>query len=113
MSFSILAISPFLIALVALISVMYGTKDISAITVWQSMTAFDPSDVDHQIIRTGRIPRVAAVLLVGAFLAVAGAVMQGITRNYLASPSLMGVNDGSAFVITLAIVFFQGYQTIK
>ena len=84
---------------------MYGTKDISAITVWQSMTAFDPSDVDHQIIRTGRIPRVAAVLLVGAFLAVAGAVMQGITRNYLASPSLMGVNDGSAFVITLAIVF--------
>ena len=113
-SFSILAIAPFLIALVALISVMYGTKDISAITVWQSMTAFDPSDVDHQIIRTGRIPRVAAVLLVGAFLAVAGAVMQGITRNYLASPSLMGVNDGSAFVITLAIVFpgLPNYQMI-
>lgn len=114
-SFSILAIAPFLIALVALISVMYGTKDISALTVWQSMTAFDPSDVDHQIIRTGRIPRIAAVLLVGAFLAVAGAVMQGITRNYLASPSLMGVNDGSAFVITLAIVFFPGlpnYQMI-
>jgi len=41
--------------------------------------------------------------------------MQGITRNYLASPSLMGVNDGSAFVITLAIIFFPGlpnYQMI-
>lgn len=115
MSFSILAVSPLLIALVALVSVMYGTKDISVITVWQAISAFDPSNVDHQIIRTGRIPRIGAVLLVGAFLAVAGAVMQGITRNYLASPSLMGVNDGSAFVITLAIVFFPGlpnYQMI-
>ncbi len=115
MSFLILALAPVLIALVAIVSIMYGTKDISVVTVWQAITAFDPLNVDHQIIRTGRIPRVAAVLLVGAFLAVAGAVMQGITRNYLASPSLMGVNDGSAFVITLVIVFFPGlpnYQMI-
>ncbi|OEC03711.1 ferrichrome ABC transporter permease [Lysinibacillus sphaericus] len=114
-SFSILVASPFLIAIVALIAVMYGTKDISVLTVWQAITVFDPANIDHQIIRTSRIPRICAVLLVGAFLAVAGAVMQGITRNYLASPSLMGVNDGSAFVITLAIVFFPGlpnYQMI-
>lgn len=113
MSFLILALAPVLIALVAIVSIMYGTKDISVVTVWQAITAFDPLNVDHQIIRTGRIPRVAAVLLVGAFLAVAGAVMQGITRNYLASPSLMGVNDGSAFVITLVIVFSQVYRIIK
>ncbi|AHN23631.1 MULTISPECIES: FecCD family ABC transporter permease [Lysinibacillus] len=114
-SFSILVASPFLIAIVALMSIMYGTKDISALTVWQAITVFDPANIDHQIIRTSRMPRMCAVLLVGAFLAVAGAVMQGITRNYLASPSLMGVNDGSAFVITLAIVFFPGlpnYQMI-
>ena len=67
MAFSILAAAPILIAIVALVSVMYGTKDISAITVWQAVTAFDPSNVDHQIIRTGRIPRIAAVLLVGSF----------------------------------------------
>lgn len=115
LSFSILVASPLLIASVVLISVMYGTKDISAFTVWQAMTAFDAANIDHQIVRTSRIPRICAVLLVGAFLAVAGAVMQGITRNYLASPSLMGVNDGSAFVITIAIVFFPGlpnYQMI-
>ncbi len=114
-SFSILVASPFLIVIVALMSIMYGTKDISALTVWQAITVFDPANIDHQIIRTSRMPRMCAVLLVGAFLAVAGAVMQGITRNYLASPSLMGVNDGSAFVITLAIVFFPGlpnYQMI-
>ena len=76
---------------------------------------FDKSDPDHQIIRSNRIPRAIAVLCVGAFLAVAGAIMQGITRNYLASPSLLGVNDGSAFVITLAVVFIPGlanYQMI-
>ncbi|QCR34350.1 iron ABC transporter permease [Lysinibacillus sp. SGAir0095] len=113
--FAILIASPIFILAVALISILYGTKDISAMTVWNSIFQFEVNNIDHQIIRTSRIPRALAVILVGAFLAVAGAVMQGITRNYLASPSLMGVNDGSAFVITLAIVFFPGlsnYQMI-
>lgn len=114
-SLAILIGSPFFICAIALFSILYGTKDINAMTVWNSIFHFDVNHIDHQIIRTSRIPRTAAVILVGAFLAVAGAVMQGITRNYLASPSLMGVNDGSAFVITLAIVFFPGlpnYQMI-
>lgn len=113
--FAILISSPFFICAIALISILYGTKDISTFTVWNSIFHFDVNNIDHQIIRTSRIPRALAVILVGAFLAVAGAVMQGITRNYLASPSLMGVNDGSAFVITLAIVFIPGlpnYQMI-
>lgn len=111
----ILVSSPFFIALAILLSILYGAKDISALTAWQAFTAFDENNVDHQIILTSRLPRVAAALLVGSFLAVAGAIMQGITRNYLASPSLMGVNDGSAFVITIALVFFPNlpnYQMI-
>lgn len=113
--FVILALAPILIVVITVISIIYGTKDISLLTAWEALVNFDESNIDHQIVRTGRVPRAVAVLLVGAFLAVAGAVMQGITRNYLASPSLMGVNDGSAFVITLAIVFFPGlpnYQMI-
>lgn len=108
-------VAPILIVAVTFISIIYGTKDISLHTIWQSIVNFDKSDPDHQIIRSNRIPRAIAVLCVGAFLAVAGAIMQGITRNYLASPSLMGVNDGSAFVITLAVVFIPGlanYQMI-
>lgn len=97
-----------MIIVITLISIMLGTKSISVPTVLDAFFHFDENNVDHQIILTGRIPRAIAVLVVGAFLAVAGAVMQGITRNYLASPSLMGVNDGSAFVITLAIVFAPG-----
>ena len=111
----ILVSSPFFIALAILLSILYGAKDISALTAWQAFTAFDENNVDHQIILTSRLPRVAAALLVGSFLAVAGAIMQGITRNYLASPSLMGVNDGSAFVITITLVFFPNlpnYQMI-
>lgn len=108
-------VAPILIVAVTFISIIYGTKDISLHTIWQSIVNFDKSDPDHQIIRSNRIPRAIAVLCVGAFLAVAGAIMQGITRNYLASPSLMGVNDGSAFVITLAVVLIPGlanYQMI-
>ncbi|MEN0589107.1 FecCD family ABC transporter permease [Kurthia gibsonii] len=111
----IMMVAPILIVAVTFISIIYGTKDISLHTIWQSIVNFDKSDPDHQIIRSNRIPRAIAVLCVGAFLAVAGAIMQGITRNYLASPSLMGVNDGSAFVITLAVVFIPGlanYQMI-
>lgn len=111
----IIIVAPILIVAVTFISIIYGTKDISLHTIWQSIVNFDKSDPDHQIIRSNRIPRAIAVLCVGAFLAVAGAIMQGITRNYLASPSLMGINDGSAFVITLAVVFIPGlanYQMI-
>lgn len=108
-------ITPFLIIGIMIISVLYGAKDISLQTIWQALFAFDENNVDHQIILTSRVPRAIAVVFVGAFLAVSGAIMQGITRNYLASPSLMGVNDGSAFLITLATVLAPGlsnYQMI-
>ncbi|SHT60193.1 ABC transporter permease protein yvrB [Mycobacteroides abscessus subsp. abscessus] len=114
-SFIIFITTISLILLITLLSIMFGTKEISINTVWDAVFHFNEGNVDHQIVRTGRIPRALAVLVVGAFLAVAGAVMQGITRNYLASPSLMGVNDGSAFVITLAVVFapnLPNYQMI-
>ncbi|MNO34449.1 Iron-uptake system permease protein FeuB [compost metagenome] len=112
---TILLTSPLFIVLAIVLSVSYGVKDIQASTIWQAITQFDASNVDHNIIMTSRLPRVVAALFVGAFLAVSGAVMQGITRNYLASPSIMGVNDGSAFVITIAMVFVPGlpnYQMI-
>ncbi|WP_010289810.1 FecCD family ABC transporter permease [Kurthia massiliensis] len=109
----ILWLSPILIVAVGIISVIVGTKDISLHTIWQSIVAFDAANPDHQIIRANRIPRAIAVICVGAFLAVAGAIMQGITRNYLASPSLMGVNDGSAFAVTIAIVFFPGLGNVE
>ena len=93
---------------VTILSVGMGTKDIPKEVVYDAIFKFDENNVDHLIIKNNRLPRAIAVLVVGGFLAVAGAIMQGITRNYLASPSLMGVNDGSAFFITVAMVFYPG-----
>ena len=88
-----------------LLSILFGTKAISLQTIFQAFFHFNDENVDHQIIVNGRLPRILAVLFVGAFLGVAGALMQGVTRNFLASPSILGVTDGSAFLVTLAIVF--------
>ncbi len=52
-------------------------------------------------------------MFIGAALAVSGALMQGITRNYLASPSIMGVSDGSAFIITLCMVLLPQSTSIE
>ncbi|MED1724667.1 iron ABC transporter permease [Brevibacillus parabrevis] len=100
----ILAISPVAIALVIVLSILYGAKQIDAYTVYQALLQFDEGNVNHQIIMHSRLPRVLGALMIGAFLAISGALMQGMTRNYLASPSIMGVSDGSAFAIALCMV---------
>ncbi|MEK0312239.1 FecCD family ABC transporter permease [Cohnella sp. 56] len=100
----ILVLAPAAIAAALILSVLLGSKDIGTGTVLDALLRFDPGNVDHQIIRHSRIPRAVGAMLVGAFLAVSGALMQGMTRNYLASPSVLGVTDGSAFAITLCMV---------
>lgn len=109
----ILGASPIFIVLSIAVSVLYGVKDIGISTIWQAITQFDANNVDHNIIMSSRLPRVVAALFAGTALAVSGALMQGVTRNYLASPSLMGVNDGSVFVITLAMVFLPGLSNVQ
>lgn len=109
----ILGASPIFIVLSIAVSVLYGVKDIGISTIWQAITQFDANNVDHNIIMSSRLPRVVAALFAGSALAVSGALMQGVTRNYLASPSLMGVNDGSVFVITLAMVFLPGLSNVQ
>ncbi|WP_100401904.1 iron ABC transporter permease [Bacillus sp. FJAT-42315] len=87
------------------VSIAYGSKSISFGMVWEALVHFDSDNMDHLIIQTSRFPRVVGALLIGAFMAVSGALMQGMTRNYLASPTIMGVADGSVFVITLSMIF--------
>ncbi|BAK16488.1 ABC-type Fe3+-siderophore transport system, permease component [Solibacillus silvestris StLB046] len=106
-------IMPVLIIVVTLMSISMGTKSIALETIIDAIIRYDKENVDHQIIWTGRVPRALAVLFVGAFLATAGAIMQGVTRNFLASPSIMGVTDGSAFFITLAFVFLPGISSFN
>lgn len=101
----ILVMAPAVCFLLITASILYGAKNITMDTVWDSIFAFDSESIDHQIIVSSRLPRVVGAMLIGAFLAVSGALMQGMTRNYLASPSIMGVSDGSVFAVTLFMVF--------
>src|SRR5699024_4703062 len=99
--FGIVAI---IIGMIASISI--GVRDIQFSTVFEAIFSFNPADDLHQIITSLRLPRAIAGALVGAGFAVAGAIMQGITRNPLADPGLLGVNAGASFVIVIAFAFF-------
>ncbi|TFJ93569.1 FecCD family ABC transporter permease [Lentibacillus salicampi] len=97
-----------IIALVVSIgfSVAFGAADIHLSTVWEAIVHFNEDLTSHQVIQELRLPRAVAAALVGAFLAVSGAVMQGMTRNPLASPSIMGVTHGAAFALVITMAFF-------
>lgn len=84
-------------------SISLGAKNIDISTIIQSLF-IDNGDVNIKIIRDVRIPRAIAATLVGGFLAVAGAIMQGITRNPIAEPSVMGITQGATFMIAVAFV---------
>ena len=60
---------------------------------------------DQLVLWSIRIPRIAAAAIVGALLAMSGAIMQGLFRNPLADPALVGVSSGGAFAAASAIVF--------
>ncbi|MFO1446215.1 iron ABC transporter permease [Bacillus sp. Bva_UNVM-123] len=109
----ILILSPFAFLLVAALSILFGAKSISIETIVHAIFSFDRDNSDQQIIVHSRIPRAVGTFLIGAFLAISGSLMQGMTRNYLASPSIMGVSDGSAFFITLCMVFLPNASSLE
>ena len=80
-------------------------------TVFQVVLHYDATNTDHQVIVYKRLPRLMGAILIGASLAVSGALMQGVTRNYLASPSIMGVTDGSLLMVTSVMVLFSGVSS--
>ncbi|PJF39040.1 MAG: iron ABC transporter permease [Phototrophicales bacterium] len=89
-----------------------GAADIDSSTVIDAVLHYDASIYDHLIIRLVRMPRVVSGMMVGASLAVAGGIMQGLTRNPLASPGILGVNAGAAFAVVLA-VYLLGQVSLR
>jgi len=91
-----------LLALMA-VGVSLGSERLSLAEVWRGLT--DPSHTsDRVIVWDLRLPRVILAVLVGANLAVAGALLQGVTRNPLADPHLLGISAGSGVVGALLLV---------
>lgn len=91
-----------LLALVCLLSLRIGSVSLSNAEVIGAFTDFDGS-TPHLIVRSLRLPRTVIGLGVGAALAVAGVVMQAVTRNALASPTILGVNSGASFAVVTAV----------
>ncbi|MEG7864223.1 iron ABC transporter permease [Bacillus paranthracis] len=88
------------------LAVAFGAKDIHLQTVWTAVFDYNPKLTQHQIIYELRLPRVIGAAIVGAAFAVAGAVMQGVTRNPLADAGVLGINAGAMFVVALSFAFF-------
>ena len=63
-------------------------------------------NIDGIVINTIRIPRLLVAFICGIHFAVAGALMQGITNNPMASPSILGVNAGASFGLAIAMIAF-------
>lgn len=86
----------------ALVSLRVGSVSMPTSTAIEAFTAFDGS-TEHLIVRELRAPRTAIGLGVGAALAVAGVLLQALTRNPLASPEILGVNAGASFAVVVAV----------
>jgi iron complex transport system permease protein len=99
---------PALLGLLAgafLLHIAVGAKPLPLGTVIDALIHFDASVFDHVIIQNLRLPRAVLAVVVGASLSLAGAFMQGVTRNPLADPGLLGLTAGASFAVVMVTAF--------
>ncbi|WP_341250811.1 FecCD family ABC transporter permease [Euzebya pacifica] len=96
-----------LLAVVVLCSLAFGARSVPVAEAWRSLVDPDPTSSDHLVVRDLRVPRTIVGLVVGGALGLAGTVMQGLTRNPLADPGVLGVNAGAAVGVVVAINVFD------
>lgn len=96
---------------IAVWSLSIGTATIPFTSVVESLLSHGDTRNDI-IVWSIRMPRAVVAIVVGASLGVAGAIMQAVTNNPLASPDLLGVSTGAAFAVVVFIVFFDGSSPI-
>jgi iron complex transport system permease protein len=88
-------------------SVTLGARELSLGTVLEALTAADPRNNDHTVVLDLRLPRTVIGLLGGLALGLVGALMQGLTRNPIADPGLLGINAGASLMVIVAITSFD------
>ncbi|WP_234807858.1 FecCD family ABC transporter permease [Mycolicibacterium bacteremicum] len=99
-----LVVAAVVLAGVTSASILIGNFSVTVGDVFAAMSRPATTDLDR-IIAHIRIPRTVTGLLAGTALGIAGAVMQGITRNPLAGPGILGINSGAALAVVLAMTF--------
>lgn len=88
------------------LSILFGDAKIDIPTIIDAIFNYNPKNQQHNVISEIRIPRDLGAILVGMALSVAGAVIQGVTKNSLADPSLIGLNSGASFGLAITYAFY-------
>lgn len=91
-------------------SISFGAAEISVKSAWEALFSFDGSLTEHQTVLSLRLPRTLADMIVGASLAVSGAIMQGTTKNPLADSGLMGISSGATFAMALTLALMPQFS---
>lgn len=94
------------LVLCALASVMYGAKSVNLESVLGAFWSTDAAAFDVNVVKA-RIPRTVFGILAGSALGISGALMQAITRNPIADPSILGVNTGASLFVVCGISFLH------
>ncbi|WP_017729336.1 FecCD family ABC transporter permease [Halalkalibacterium ligniniphilum] len=96
----------FLTVFMTILSMGMGELQLSPIEVVKSLFGYG-DEMTELVVMSFRLPRIIVSLLVGAALAVSGAILQGIVRNPLASPDILGITGGAAVAVVSFLAFFS------
>ncbi|MGM0896642.1 MAG: FecCD family ABC transporter permease [Bacillota bacterium] len=103
----IFGLSLLALVLAFVVSMIFGAADVSLKNLWLALFS-DSTGQQISVIREIRLPREVAAIFVGAALAVSGAIMQGMTRNPLADPGLLGLTAGANAALAATLAFIPG-----
>lgn len=101
-----MAVALLVVAGALLANLSFGASHIGLGSVVAALVNFNADNYDHYVVVQQRLPRALIAVFLGAVMACGGAVLQGLTRNPLASPGILGINSGAMlFVIVGAFIF--------
>lgn len=106
-----LLICGILVPLSMLYGLVKGSVSLQVAEVWSGLTS-TTSGIEHQIVWNLRLPRLLTGLLVGMCLAVSGAILQGIMRNPLADPGVIGISSGAGLVAIITMLIFPQFMSL-
>ena len=95
-----------------IISLIWGSTPVSLAEIWHTLWSSELTDTSSQIIWNIRLPRNIVAALVGACLAVSGAILQAVMKNPLADPQIVGVSSGAGLAGVIIFILFPGYDHI-
>ena len=101
-----LALATAVLLLTAVISLLSGSFELSPTEVWAALQNPEADARHHLVVWEFRLPRILVAALSGALFALSGAMLQNLTRNALADPSLIGISQGAALAVVAMIVLF-------